>query len=98
METLKQKYHTEIKPIMMIPGLTYLMTCVVYPLQACEIVFLYWEHLPTNKQLSDGVKMYYTLPNDENEYYIIVRKNKYGAFAGDNNFKFYKDYDNIIEY
>jgi hypothetical protein len=97
-----KKYHTEIYPIMMIPGLTYLMTNNVIPMKPTEIVFSLWEHLPTNEKLSVGVKMYYTLPDDKKEeneeYYLVVYKNKYGAFAGSNNLKFYKDYDNIIEY
>lgn len=95
-----KKYHTEIKPIMMIPGLTYLMSSVTFPKHSTEIIFSYWEYLPTNRQLSVGVKMYYTLPNEndnENEYYVVVIQNKYGAFAGMNNLKFYKDYDNIVD-
>jgi hypothetical protein len=67
-----------------------------------EIVFSCWEYLPTNEQFDIGVKMYFTLPVsnelDDNEEYIVVRKNKFGAFAGDNNIKFYKDYGNIIKY
>jgi hypothetical protein len=78
------------------------MTGNVIPMIPTEIIFSSWEYLPTNEQLTLGVKMYYTLPNsnevDEKEYNVVVYKNKYGAFAGNNNFKFYKDYDNIIEY
>lgn len=97
---LRQKYHTEIVPIMMIPSVTYLMTNNVIPMKPTEIIFSSWEYLPTNEQLSIGVKMYFTFPNDETEkeYYVIVYKNKRGTFAGDNNLKFYGDYGNIIEY
>jgi hypothetical protein len=97
---LRRKYHTEIVPIMMIPGVTYLMTNNVISMKPTEITFSLWEYLPSNEQLSIGVKMYFTLPNDKNEkeYYLVVYKNKRGEFAGNNNFKFYKDYDNIIEY
>lgn len=102
MSNLKQKYHTEIKPMMMIPGVTYLMTNNVLPMKPTEIIFSLWEYLPSNEQLSVGVKMYFTLPCskelDEKEYYLVVHKNKRGTFAGDNNLKFYKDYDNIIDY
>lgn len=91
------KYHSEIKPIMMIPSFTYLVKFVSIPSQPIEIIFSHWEHLPTNKQISNGLKLYYYLENDENEYYLLVKQNKYGTFAGENNFKFYKDYDNIIE-
>jgi len=95
-----KQYHTEIKPIMMIPSLKYLVTNIIFPMNPEEIIFSHWEYLPTNERLSLGVKMYYTLPNDEmeKEYYIVVLQNKYGAFAGSNNFKFYKDYGNIGEY
>ena len=99
---LKNKYHTEITPIMMIPSLTYLITNNVTPMKPKEIVFSCWEYLPTNEQLYSGVRMYFTMPNqdklDEKEYYLLVYKNNRGAFAGNNNFKFYKDYDNIVEY
>ena len=97
---LRRKYHTEIVPIMMIPGVSYLMTNNVIPMKPTEIIFSLWEYLPSNEQLSIGVKMYFTLPNDKNEkeYHLVVYKNRRGAFAGDNNLKFYKDYDNIIEY
>jgi hypothetical protein len=97
---LKKKYHTEVIPIMMIPGLTYLMTNNVLPIKPTEIIFSCWEYLPTNEQLTVGVKMYFILPddNDNKEEYIVVYKNRRGAFAGDNNIKFYKDYGNIIEY
>ena len=105
MSNLRRKYHTEVIPIMMIPGLTYLMTNNVLPMKPTEIVFSCWEYLPTNEQFDIGVKMYFTLPVsnelnevDDNEEYIVVRKNKFGAFAGDNNIKFYKDYGNIIKY
>lgn len=99
MSHLRQKYHTEIVPIMMIPSVTYLMTNNVIPMKPMEIIFSSWEYLPSNEQLNIGVKMYFTLPNDETkEYYIVVYKNRRGAFAGDNNIKFYKDYNNIIEY
>jgi hypothetical protein len=95
MMSLRRKYHTEIQPIMMIPGLTYLINFVTIPLQPIEIVFSSWEYLPTNKQMSIGAKIYYHFPNDKNEteYYTIVKQNKCGTFAGHNNLKFYKDYD-----
>lgn len=100
MSNLRLKYHTEVIPIMMIPGLIYLMTNNLIPMKPIEIIFSFWEYLPTNEQLNAGVKIYFILPNDETEeeYYLIVRKNKFGAFAGDNNLKFYKDYGNILEY
>jgi hypothetical protein len=93
------KYHSEISPIMMIPSLTYLMKHVNIPVSPVEIIFLSWQYLPTNSQLSEGVKMNYKLlyGPTETEYYMIVYKNRYGAFAGMNNIIFYKDYDNIIE-
>ena len=98
MQSGYEKYHTEISPIMLIPGLNYLMHHVSIPKLPCEITFMLWEYLPSKHNLSTGVKMYYTLLNDptETEYYIIVYVNKYGAFAGTNNIKFYKDYDHII--
>lgn len=93
--SLRKKYHTEIQPMMMIPGLIYSINNVTVPSQPIEIIFSSWEYLPTNKQISIGVKMYYILPDDkdEKEYFIIIKQIKYGTFAGYNNLKFYKDYD-----
>jgi hypothetical protein len=98
MSNLRQKYHTEIRPIMMIPSVTYLMTNNVIPIKPMEIIFSSWEYVPTNEQLSIGVKMYFTLPvtnelEEDEEKYIVVFKNRRGSFAGDNNVKFYKDYE-----
>ena len=99
-QTIHDKYHTEISPVMLIPGLNYLMHHVSIPKLPCEITFSMWQYLPTKENLSSGIKMYYTLTNDptETEYYILIYINKYGAFAGMNNIKFYKDYDQIITY
>jgi hypothetical protein len=99
---MSKKYHTEIVPIMMIPGLSYLMISNVIQIIPTEIIFSSWEYLPTDEQLTLGVKMYFTLPGlkelDEKEYNVVVYKNRYGTFDGNNNLKFYKDYDNIIQY
>ena len=94
---LQIKYHTEIHPVMLIPGFSYLMKDATFASQPIEIIFSHWEHLPTNKNLSNGVKIYYNLPtNNEIEHFTIIRKNRHGTFAGHNNFRFYKDYDNIL--
>jgi hypothetical protein len=97
MNQLNKKYKSTISPIMMIPGLKYLLKCTTYPMYPKEIIFSYWECLPNYKNLSQGIKMYYyefdENKNDEIEYYCIIILNKYGAQAGMTNYIFYKDYD-----
>ena len=94
------KYPNQTSPIMLLPGFKYLIRSTTLPIMPIEIIFSCWECLPTNNKLSEGVKLYYFMPDDEKEekeYYLTIIKNKYGAQAGELNYKFYKDYDNIID-
>lgn len=99
MNQLNKKYKSVITPIMMIPGFKYLLKCTILPMHPKEIIFSRWEYLPTMKNLSQGIKMYYhefnenENENDDTEYYFTIIINKYGAQAGVTNYTFYKDYD-----
>lgn len=102
-----QIYKTQVTPIMMIPGLKYLMRCTNVATIPCIITFSHWESLPTKDKLFHGIKLYYHLikENDDkdndkdnnNEYHVTICMNKYGSYAGVMNYIFYKDYDNIVD-
>lgn len=102
MKMYSQTYKTQVTPIMMIPGLKYLMRCTNFATIPCVIIFSHWESLPTKDKLFNGVKLYYHLIEEkdedkDNEYHVTVSMNKYGSSTGIMNYIFYKDYDNIVD-
>jgi len=94
------KYLIEIEPIMMIPGMIYLLQSTSIPSKKIEIMFSSWNNFPNNDVINKGVFMNYMLKKDNYkiEYKLFFKKIKKGEFKGLNNFIFYKDYDDMINF
>jgi len=94
------KYSNEIEPIMMIPGMIYLLQSTSIQSKKIEIMFSSWNNFPNDDAINKGVTMNYMLKRDnyEIEYKLFFKKIIKGKFEGLNNFIFYKDYDDMINF